>query len=37
MDFDWKYGVRVRKEGLKNYVYVDGKLITYDDVDCGLF
>ena len=37
MDFDWKYGVRVRKEGLKNYVYVDGKLVTYDDVDCGLF
>ena len=37
MDFDWRYGVRVRKEGLKNYVYVDGKLVTYDDVDCGLF
>lgn len=37
MDFDWRYGVRVRAEGLKNYVYADGKLITYDDVDCGIF
>lgn len=37
LDFDFRYGVRVISRGLKNYVYVDGKLITYDDVDCGLF
>lgn len=37
MPFDWRYGVRVRAEGLKNYVYTDGHLVTYDDVDCGLF
>ena len=36
-DFDWRYGVRVRADGLKNYIYFDGKLITYDDVDCGTF
>jgi len=36
-EFDEKYGVRVRDKGLKNYVYVDGKLVTYDDVDCGTF
>lgn len=35
--FDDKYGVRVRDRGLKNFVYVDGKLITYDDVNCGEF
>ena len=39
--FDWKYGVRVKSEGLKNYVYInDGtikELRTYDDVDCGTF
>lgn len=35
--FDEKYGVRVKDRGLKNYVYVDGKLITYDDVNCGEF
>ena len=35
--FDDKYGVRVRSRGLKNYVLVDGKLTTYDDVDCGSF
>jgi hypothetical protein len=36
-DFDEKYGVRVKSQGLKNFVYVDGVLKTYDDVDCGLF
>lgn len=35
--FDYRYGVRVKDKGLKNYVYVNGKLITYDDVDCGTF
>lgn len=35
--FDEKYGVRVKDQGMKNYVYVDGHLITYDDVDCGDF
>ena len=35
--FDYRYGVRVKDKGLKNYVYVNGKLITYDDVDCGEF
>lgn len=37
IDFDWKLGVRILSKGLKNYVYYDGKLVTYDDVDCGLF
>ena len=36
-DFDLRFGVRVISRGLKNYVYFDGHLITYDDVDCGLF
>jgi len=36
-DFDIRFGVRVISRGLKNYVYFDGHLITYDDVDCGLF
>ena len=36
-DFDYKYGVRVLSHGLKNFVLVDGKLKTYDDVDCGTF
>jgi len=36
-DFDYKYGVRVISRGLKNYVLVDEKLKTYDDVDCGTF
>jgi hypothetical protein len=35
--FDEKYGVRVKAEGLKNFVYVNGTLKTYDDVDCGVF
>lgn len=37
LDFDERFGVRVKSEGLKNYVYFSGKLTTYDDVDCGLF
>lgn len=37
LDFDERFGVRVKSEGLKNYVYFNGKLTTYDDVDCGLF
>ena len=36
-EFDYRYGVRVISEGLKNFVYVNGILKTYDDVDCGLF
>lgn len=32
-----KYCVRVEKRYSKNYQYVNGKLITYDDVDCGTF
>lgn len=36
-EFDYRYGVRVISEGLKNFVYVNGTLKTYDDVDCGLF
>ena len=35
--FDYRYGVRVISEGLKNFVYVNGTLRTYDDVDCGVF
>lgn len=35
--FDYRYGVRVIEKGLKNYVYVNGILRTYDDVDCGEF
>lgn len=37
MEFDNKYGVRVGSDGYKNYIYVNNKLITYDDVDCGTF
>jgi len=39
--YDWKKGgVRIKEKGLKCYVYLDepgrgGKLITYDEVDCG--
>lgn len=35
--FDYRYGVRVIEENLKNYVYINGNLISYDDVDCGTF
>ena len=35
--FDNRYGVRVISRGLKNYVYVNNTLKTYDDVDCGDF
>lgn len=37
LTFDEKYGVRIASKGYKNFVYVNGKLITYDDVDCGEF
>lgn len=36
-EFDWRYGVRILSKGLKNFVYYDNKLVTYDDVDCGEF
>ena len=36
-DFDYRYGIRVIDRGLKNYVYVNNTLKTYDDVDCGDF
>lgn len=35
--FDYRYSVRVIDRFLKNYIYVDGILQTYDDVDCGTF
>ena len=37
LEFDEKFGVRVKSMGLKNYIYFDGHLRTYDDVDCGVF
>ncbi len=37
MDFSWKYGVRILSRGLKAYIYYNGKLITYDDIDAGSF
>jgi len=37
LKFDEKYGVRVKDMDLKNYIYVNGRLVTYDDVDCGDF
>lgn len=37
MNFDWRYGVRILSRNLKNYVYYNSHLITYDDVDCGMF
>ena len=35
--FDYRYGIRIIDKGLKNYIYVNGVLKTYDDVDCGTF
>ena len=35
--FDYRYGVRVIDKDLMNYIYVNGKLKTYDCVDCGMF
>ena len=35
--FDYRHGVRVISRGLKNFVYVEGVLLTYDDVNCGEF
>lgn len=39
MPFDDRYGVRVKSEGYKNYIYLpdEKRLVTYDDVDCGEF
>lgn len=37
INFDWKRSVRVKSDGLRAYVYVDGKLISYDSTDCGSF
>lgn len=35
--FDYRFGVRVISKSLKNYIYNNGQLMTYDDVDCGTF
>ena len=35
--FDYRYGVRVKSEGLKNYIYFDNKLFTYDEFNGGEF
>lgn len=35
--FDYRYGVRVKSEGLKNFVYFENRLFTYDDYDGGEF
>lgn len=36
-DFDPNCGVRIKDRDMKNFVYVNSKLVTYDDVDCGNF
>jgi hypothetical protein len=35
--FDYRHGVRVIDHGLKNYIYYNDKLITYDDYNGGTF
>ena len=35
--FDYRFGIRIKDKGLKNYIYVDNTLRTYDDVDCGMY
>ena len=35
--FDYRFGVRVIERGLKNYVYINNVLRTYDDIDAGEF
>jgi hypothetical protein len=35
--FDYRYGIRIKDKGLKNYIYVEDTLRTYDDVDCGMY
>ena len=35
--FDERMGVRVKDRNMMNFVYVDNKLVTYDEVDCGDF
>ena len=32
-----KQSVRIMDRGMKEYFVLDGKLVTYDDVDCGEF
>jgi hypothetical protein len=33
--FDYRFGVRIKDRMLKNYIYYESKLITYDDANCG--
>jgi hypothetical protein len=33
--FDYRYGVRIKDRMLKNYVYFNSMLRTYDDTNCG--
>ena len=35
--FDYRHSVRVIDQGLKNYIYINGTIRTYDDVDAGTF
>lgn len=35
--FDERFGVRVKDRWLMNFVYADGRLVTYDEIDCGHF
>ena len=35
--FDYRFGVRVKDRMLKNFVYYNNKLVTYDDSDCGKY
>lgn len=35
--FDYRFGIRIKDKGFKNYIYVNGELITYDEVNCGIF
>lgn len=37
LPFDDSYTVRVKSRGYKAYQLVDGKLVTYDEVDCGTY
>ncbi len=33
--FDYRFGVRIKDRMLKNYIYYESKLVTYDDANCG--
>ena len=35
--FDYRFGIRVKDQGLRNFVYVNNELISYDLFDCGTF